>query len=201
MPRSPRFTADNVPEVPDWGLRREVLDGRLVLAPPSTRRHDRIVNNLASRFWDVVPAGVQVRGGMAIRLPDGDGPVPDLAVISHPFRHDLAVVPSGGVLTVVEVVAADGRNLDRVWKRQRYAEAGIPCYWRVEVDPWPGYQGPLPLVVVRLREAGSWREILAPAGQVHALPVACARTPAGGVETVQVRVDPLGLTVRQATDW
>lgn len=197
-----RFTVDNLADlsgVPDQGLRREVLDGRLVLAPPQQRRHERVVSNLTSRFWHALPVGAQVRGDLAVRLPDGDGPVPDLAVIGGPHQPESQVLPAAQVATVAEVVAADGRHVDRVWKRERYGEAGIACYWRVELDPWPGYRGPLPMIVIRLREPMGWREIIAPAGRLHALPIAHRRGPGGTADTVLLRLDPLSLTVRHAT--
>lgn len=197
--RSGRFTVDNLVEAPDRGARREVLDGRLVLAPPRSRRHERVVGNLASAFWQVLPRGAQVRGGVVVRLPDGDGPVPDLVVSPTVSRPDVPMIAAVDVYTAVEVVSADGRFIDRVWKREAYARSGIGCYWRVELDAWPGYRGPLPVVVVRLREGAGWREILAPAGSLHALPVACARGAGGPGGTVPVRLDPASLSVRHAT--
>lgn len=198
--RFERFTVDNLAETSgpvDSGLRREVLDGRLLVSPPQPRRHDRVVGNLASRFWHALPAGVAVRGGLAIRLPDGDGPVPDL-LVAGAWPPQLRVLPATAVPTVVEVVSTDGHYLDRVWKQQRYAEAGIPCYWRVELEPWSGYRGPLPVVMVRLRGPAGWQELIAPAGQLHTLPVAHRRRADGVVESVPVRFDPGVLTIRQA---
>lgn len=199
--RAGRFTVDNLAEVPDWGTRREVVDGRLVLAPPLSRRHERVVGNLASAFWQALPREVGVRSNLAVRLPDGDGPVPDLVVSPATSRPDAPVLAAVDVFTAVEVVGADGRFLDRVWKREAYARAGIACYWRVELDAWPGYRGPLPVIVVRLREGPGWREILAPAGSLHALPVACRPGAEGEAGTVPVRLDPVSLSVRHATTW
>jgi Uma2 family endonuclease len=208
--RPGRFTVDDLPDLsdlPDWGMRREVLDGRLVLTPPQSRRHDRVIGNLAARFWQALPRGAEVRGDFAIRLPDGDGPVPDVMVTAAPAAPEQPLPARPGALaatdvaTVVEVVAADGRFIDRVWKQRRYAEAGIPCYWRVELEPWPGYRGPLPVIVVRVRERAGWREIVGPGGRLHALPLAHRRRPDGTAETVPLRLDPESLTVRHATTW
>lgn len=173
------------------GRRGEVADGRLVLAPPASRWHDRVVEALTGWLRQVAPAGATVSTGQPLHLPGGDAPVPDVVVTTVRPPHPLGP-PS--VHTVVEVVDADGRFLDRVWKRDRYQAAGIPCYWRVELSPWPGYTGALPVVVVRLREPGGWRETIVAPGQVRAVPFAYGRSSGGDVLTVLERFDPAVLT-------
>lgn len=151
--RTPRFTVDDLFDLlptlttgrepgrpgPLAGVRAEVLDGRLLLAPPPLRRHERVADNLAARLRLVLPGVAQVSRHDAVRLPDGDGPVPDLLVTTE--RDWPRGWPAAAVHTVAEVVTADGRHIDRVWKRERYADAGIPCFWRVELAAWPGYRG------------------------------------------------------------
>jgi Uma2 family endonuclease len=199
MWRVGRFTVDDLGVLPDWGLRAEVLDGRLLLAPPASRRHDRVVHNLVTRVRPALPGGVRVRTGQPVRLSDGDGPVPDLVVVAGEDAVAAGPVPVAGVHTVLEVVCADGRFLDRVWKRDRYGEAGVPCYWRVELAPWPGYRGPGPVIVARVREPGGWREVVAAPGRVAAVPLAYGRGRGGVAFTVPVRLDPGALLVRQAS--
>jgi Uma2 family endonuclease len=194
-----RFTVDDLFALPDWGLPAEVLDGRLLLAPPPPRRHERIAGNLADRFRLVLPGGVQTRPREPVRLPDGDGPVPDLLV--RTAGDWPRGTPAGQVHTVAEVVTTDGRYLDRVWKRERYQAAGVPCYWRVELAAWPGYRGPLPLVMVRVREPGGWRDIAAAAGRPRVLPVAYGRNPDGVAITVLIRLDPATLAGRRPAGW
>jgi Uma2 family endonuclease len=195
-PPSGRFTVDDLFALPAGGMRGEVLDGRLLLAPPRLRRHERVVRNLAGRFQLVLPSGTQVRSHDPVRLPDGDGPVPDALVTS---ASDWPCGwPAGEVHTVAEVVCADGQYIDRVWKRDRYAAEGIPCYWRVELTGGRWLRSPLPVVVVRLRERAGWRELVASAGRLHTLPVAYGRDAAGAAVTVPVRLDPATLLTRPA---
>lgn len=199
MSRGGRFRAADLAALADRGVRGEVLDGRLVLAPPPARHHERAVRNLAARLRMALPEGTLVRSRAPVHLPDGDGPVPDLAVTGAP--PDAADLPPAAVHTAVEVVGADGRFLDRVYKPDRYADAGIPCLWRVELAAWPGYRGLLPIVVVRLRQPGGWSETVATAGRVHQLPVAYRREPGGAAVPVPVRLDPRVLAGRSAADW
>lgn len=209
--RTPRFTVDDLFDLlptlttgrepgrpgPLAGVRAEVLDGRLLLAPPPLRRHERVADNLATRLRLVLPGVAQVSRHDAVRLPDGDGPVPDLLVTTE--RDWPRGWPAAAVHTVAEVVTADGRHIDRVWKRERYADAGIPCFWRVELAAWPGYRGPLPVVAIRIRERTGWRDLVAPAGRLHTLPIAYGRDGYGAAVTVPVRLDPVTLASRPAT--
>lgn len=201
MPPAGRFTVDDLGKLPDWGLRAEVVDGRLLLGPRPSPRHDRVVRHLARSLRPLLPAEVRTHLNRPLRLPDGDGPVPDLLVADAATAtdsHASGPVSVPHVHTVVEVVADEGRFVDRVFKRDRYAAAGVPCYWRVELAPWSGYRGPAPVVVVRIREPGGWRELVAAAGRVHTLPLACGRSDSGRDSVVPVRFDPRTLLVRPA---
>jgi Uma2 family endonuclease len=199
MPWPGRFTAGDLENLPDWGLRGEVIDGRLLLAPRPSRRHERVVHNLARWLGTVLPASAGVTTARPVRLPDDDGPVPDLVVTSRAvLATGAGPVPASEVHTVVEVVEADGRFVDRVLKRERYAGAGVPCYWRVELAPWSGYRGPTPLVVVRSRARGGWRELVAPAGQVSTVPLAHGRGEDGMGCFTSGQLDPRALLVGRA---
>jgi len=77
-----------------------------------------------------------------------------------------------------------------------YAEAGIPCSWRVEQRPWKEHFGPVPAIVVRLRGAdGEWRQTIAPAGMTTPLPVVID---AAGT-TVTVEIDPAVLVGKRTS--
>lgn len=53
---------------------------------------------------------------------------------------------------VVEVVSPSTKTQDRVTKPVQYAEAGIPCYWRVETKPG------LSITEYRLTDFGKYYE-------------------------------------------
>jgi hypothetical protein len=73
---------DDLFSLPDWGVRAEVLDGRLLLAPPPPRRQERIAGNLAG-------SGV----GPVARLPGA------AAAITVPVRVDPATLAVRQALT------------------------------------------------------------------------------------------------------
>jgi Uma2 family endonuclease len=92
------------------------------------------------------------------------------------------------------VVSPSNAANDRVLKTQLYAEAGIPCYWRVERRPWKEHRGPVPAIVVRLRgDNDEWQQIIASAGTVSELPVVIDE--AGTIITV--KLDPAILVGRR----
>ncbi len=188
FPWRPPFTVDTLFELPDNGLRYEVLGGSLVVSPAPAPTHNGAIERLVRLFISQLPAELRLLGNTAVRLPSGDGPIPDLLVTS---AEDLAEHPRGlpAVLThtVIEVVSPSNAPTDRLTKTELYAEGGIPCYWRIERRPWKEHFGPVPAIVVRLRgDNDEWQQIIAPAGTVSELPVVVDE--AGAIITV--KIDP-----------
>jgi Uma2 family endonuclease len=171
----------------------QVIDGCLVICPFRSPEHQRIAGHLLDLFLSVVPAGVEVLGGTAVRTPDDSVPVPDVLVTTVPADCRDPALPARYVHTVVEVVSPDSRFLDRARKPELYADADVPCYWRVEPERWRAYRGEVPVVVVRIREHGRWRVLLAPAGRIVELPVAVGPDVGGLPVTVPLALDPARL--------
>ena len=73
----------------------------------------------------------------AINVETGDGrlAVPDVAIVlgavadQNPVRY-----PPGSVLLVIEIVSPGSEPQDRFIKPRLYAAAGVPVYWRFELD-------------------------------------------------------------------
>jgi Uma2 family endonuclease len=177
-----RYTVDDLCQA---APRCQVIDGCLLVPPIDSRRHERVVANLTEVWIRLLPAGPETLASSAVRLDGGDGPVPDLLVTTAGEQWGEHGLPATDVHTVVEVVSPWSAHLDRARKPELYANAGIPCYWRIELDPWRRYRGPLPLVVARLRESTGWRHLVAPAGRIVDLPVAI-----GPGRVVWIPLDP-----------
>ena len=169
------YTVDDLFEIPDDGNRYEVFGGSLVMSPAPAPMHQIVADELQTFLRPPVrPHGALAVTAVAIRITDQDGPMPDIAVVSENVRTLTGAVPLAAAHTVVEVVSPSSAFLDRSSKVDIYGEAGIACFWRVELKASRRYTGPLPLIVVRAREKDgeTWRTVEAPAGETHELPLA-----------------------------
>jgi Uma2 family endonuclease len=190
LPHAAPYTVDDLFEMPDDGNRYEVLGGSLVVSPAPRPIHQLAADELRLLLRNASPQGVTAITATAVRISAFDGPVPDIVVTDADLRAAGRELPAGRVHTVVEVVSPSNALVDRAYKRELYAEAGIPCYWRVELEPWRGYTGELPLVVVRLLTPDGWQTFEAAAGQEASLPMAVGRLDGDKIATADVRFDP-----------
>lgn len=193
VPRPP-FTVDTLFELPDTGLRYEVLEGVLVVVPPPEPVHNLAADRLRERLVPLLPVDDEAITNAAVRMPNGDGPVPDLLVTTADPAEYPRGFPAELVHTVIEVVSPSNASDDRVKKAALYAAAGIPCYWRVELRSWREHFGPVPAIVVRLLgDDGEWHTTLHAAGETHRLPIVVERTPT----IVPIELDPAVLVGRR----
>jgi Uma2 family endonuclease len=73
-----------------------------------------------------------------VALPGGKLLVPDVVVVAAGAVGETTTrVPFEAVLAVVEVVSPSTVSIDRAVKPVMYADAGIPGYWRVELQGTP----------------------------------------------------------------
>ena len=180
------WTPSDVEQLADSGdhSRYELLTpGVLTVTPAPGTVHQRASRRIANLLDDAATrAGQDVEVLEAINVETGDGrlAVPDVAIVvgavadRNPVRY-----PPGSVLLVVEIVSPGSEPQDRVIKPRLYAAAGVPAYWRFELDD--------PRIVVH--ELGPERQF-----------VATAIAPAGTVTTIDdpfpIDFDPGALVVR-----
>ena len=112
-----------------------------------------------------------------------------IVVAASELRGLTGAVPREAAYTVVEVVSPSTAFLDRGTKPDLYADAGIPCYWRVELKRSRRHDGPFPLIIVQVLEKdGSIRMMEGAAGEEHTFPLAV------GPDTwIDVTLDPASL--------
>ncbi len=191
LPFKAPFTVDLLFELPESPERYEVLEGQLVVSAAPAPDHNLAADRIRTILDAALPAGVEAITAVAVRLPGDDGPIPDLTVTTVNLAERPLAIPAEFVHTVVEVVSPSHPTNDRLLKRKLYAGAGIPCYWRVELDPWPAHPGPVPAIVVRLfGESGQWKETIYPAGVTSTIPFAIGRT---GSQLLTLKLDPADL--------
>jgi len=141
----------------------ELVEGRLIRSPSALTDHNFACGNLIMQLAGQLPEHLQVTYGVDVDL--------ELAPAGRPGfvrRPDLVVFPRGArdglvraaeVVLAVEVLSFHSHYTDRRAKRLDYAEAGIPFYWIVDLDP-------ISLTPLRLTEERVYEEAPAETG-VH----------------------------------
>ncbi|NUW40153.1 Uma2 family endonuclease [Nonomuraea rhodomycinica] len=139
LPGVPPFTVDDLLKFPDDGNRYELFNGSLLVSPAPIGMHQRVSHRICRILEDAaLPAGVEALPTVNLRISDADLYVPDVAVVSVDRTETYAATYSPEeFLLVVEVVSPSSRAQDRLLKAGVYAAAGIPVYWRVEMDEGP----------------------------------------------------------------
>lgn len=137
IPRSGRWTAADLDQMPDDGLRYEVLNGQLVANAAPKPMHQWLIKRLTQVLDAAVPAGRVVLDGVGVLIGD-DEPIPDLMVVNGPIDWYGRGVPVHQVELAVEVVSKSTTLQDRLVKPVLYAQAGIPTYWRFEINSFKG---------------------------------------------------------------
>ena len=132
-PQAEPWTFDDLDRLPD-GPHYEIIDGSLLVSPPPAAFHQRTAVRLLGQIeatlpdeWEVLsPSGVDV----AVSYLE-----PDLAIVraeaiaANPNRFAAA-----DLLLVAEIISPSNAGIDRREKPIRYAEAGIPHFWRIELE-------------------------------------------------------------------
>ena len=133
-----RFTVHDFARLGEAGIfteddRAELIDGEIRDMTPIGQPHARIVNRLTWRLVTRLAGRAYVSVQNPLRLDRYTEPQPDLVVARggedhYADRH----LEAGDVLLVVEV-ADSSLRYDRIEKMPRYAGAGIPEAWLVDV--------------------------------------------------------------------
>ncbi|MFJ2030993.1 Uma2 family endonuclease [Streptosporangium sp. NPDC087985] len=123
----------------DDGSRYELVDGSLIVSPAPSFRHQRLgdrLQNLLESFSPEEMVPVTATGLLLDRKP---GVIPDLMVVDKaPFEEGADIAQPEWVHLVVEIVSKSTTATDRRIKHAKYAEAGIPHFWRIEMRPFRG---------------------------------------------------------------
>jgi Uma2 family endonuclease len=137
-------------------LRTELIDGEVIEMPPIGHPHAGTVNLLADRLRDQVRGQALVAVQNPVCLDGRSEPLPDLALLRlRPDYYRNGHPGPGDVLLLIEV-ADTSLVYDREVKIPRYARAGIPEVWLVEL-------GGRRLSIYRRPGANGYREICEPA--------------------------------------
>lgn len=131
------LTNDDLAAMPDDGLRRELLDGELILSPSPIARHHRLVPRLIFAFETHLRAhggGEVFVAPFDVILSDHTVVEPDVLFIADAQAEEILTEKHvrGAPALVIEVLS--NARIDRVRKRDIYARFGVPEYWVVDPD-------------------------------------------------------------------
>lgn len=127
-----RWTIDEVVALPEDGMRRELVEGRLVESPVPAKPHQMAAKRLEKLLDRLSPPELEAIREMNLRI-GADLLIPDVMVappdvLAEPGQF----VETVDAVLVAEILSPGNSVFERSWKPRRYAEAGIPFY--VEVD-------------------------------------------------------------------
>nr|WSY54303.1 Uma2 family endonuclease [Streptomyces sp. NBC_00886] len=135
VPPRDGYTVDDLFTLPDLPPHTELIDGSLVFVSPQRIFHSRMIDLLVAGLRRTVPGGLKVCREMTVVLDRRNGPEPDLSVVRAEAVTGLEQTrfQAEDVLLAVEVVSPDSEARDRDTKPRKYAAAGIPYFWLVEM--------------------------------------------------------------------
>lgn len=129
----------------DDGPRYELVEGRLVMAPRPTYRHNRFAFQLSRMIHDQRPESLHVIQDVDVDLnlvaPEDPATVrcPDIAIVQEGadrrLRTSSGILHATDLVLAIEIVSPGSVRTDRVFKLADYADAGIPHYWIVGLEP------------------------------------------------------------------
>lgn len=142
--------------------RWELQEGVMLVSPRPTPRHMTVVYELAKQLEPQLPPDLRLVLDVDIdlQLVPADEPgfsrQPDLIVVNR-AEYDRAdreggLIRASELRLVVEVVSPGSKRMDHVIKRGEYADAGIPYYWIIDLDP------PLSLLPCHLAEGFGYQD-------------------------------------------
>lgn len=131
------LTYDDLASFPDDNLRRELIDGELIVTAAPVRRHQRVILELGSRFlvYAKENGGEVYIAPLDVKFSDVNVVEPDVLYIrpEHVDREEDARFVRSADL-VVEVSSPSTRRLELVRKRELYERFGVPEYWYVDLE-------------------------------------------------------------------
>ncbi|MFJ9887341.1 Uma2 family endonuclease [Streptomyces sp. NPDC091287] len=135
VPPQDGYTVDDLFTLPDLPPHTELIDGSLVFVSPQRDFHSTMIDLLVTGLRSTAPPEVRVRREMTVVLDRRNAPEPDVSVVRTEAVTGLDVTryQAADVLLAVEVVSPDSEARDREAKPHKYATAGIPHFWLVEM--------------------------------------------------------------------
>ena len=138
MPEGGLYTYADLETFPDDdNLRREIIDGELIVSASPILRHQRLTGrlfNALSNHVDRNGGGEVFVGPADVILSDINVVEPDVLFVADEQLEILTEKNIQGVPSLVIEVLSSNPRLDRVRKRDLYARFGVREYWIVDPE-------------------------------------------------------------------
>ncbi|WP_159043235.1 Uma2 family endonuclease [Streptomyces sp. NBRC 110028] len=151
------WTVEDVLAFPEHPARArfELVDGALMMSPAPSWDHQIVSLRLSNQITAALDrSGAPFLAAEAVNVT-GESRlfIPDIAVVDRSaVQRGTLAVPLEAVLLLVEIVSPWNRSADRILKPALYAQAKVPAFWRVELEPDVR-------VVVHELEGDAYREV------------------------------------------
>ncbi len=131
LPRGRPWTVADLADLPDDGLRYELVDGTLLVSPAPSKLHQRCAARLHLVLTSACPPDLEAFFAPTDYQPTSTRCLqPDLLVLRRDDPGDAAVTTP--LALAVEVLSPSSRSIDHVLKRELYQQAGVQAYWVVD---------------------------------------------------------------------
>ena len=121
----------------DESVRAEIHDGELVMMAPPLQRHQSILGELlrqVANFLKGKPCKVfPAPFGVRLSRDEDTAFEPDLVVVCDKSKLN-GKICDGAPDMVVEILSPSTARIDRVYKFNKYLEAGVREYWMIDPD-------------------------------------------------------------------
>ncbi|MER7788250.1 Uma2 family endonuclease [Streptomyces sp. NPDC097640] len=134
------WTVEDVLALPEHPARAryELVDGVLMVSPAPAWDHQIVSSELHRQIHAALArsAAPFLSAGAVMVTGESRLFIPDIAVVDRAaVQRGTLAVPLEAVLLLVEIVSPFNRSTDRILKPALYAQAKVPAYWRVELEP------------------------------------------------------------------
>lgn len=158
------LTLDEWDALPEDNSRHyELVEGVLQVSPRPVVSHQRVLKRLLLQLDRQLPDSLEVLPEIEATIFAAFPPTvraPDLVVVPAALaRSNLPRCTAADALLVVEIASPGTARTDRITKLAEYADAGVPSYWRVDLDPEPR-------LTVHELEDGSYTTVASDTGRV-----------------------------------
>jgi Uma2 family endonuclease len=136
-PGTRRYTYADLEHFPDDNLRREIIDGELIVTAAPATRHQKVVVNfvLALGAYSRINRGQVFPAPLDVFFADDNVVEPDVVFVraDNLERIKQKFIENAPDL-VVEVSSPPTRRLELVRKRELYQRFGVPEYWYIDLE-------------------------------------------------------------------